>query len=110
MYLPSTHRIAISADVLFDESFQTAIVTNWHQYQDSLALQPALSFIPNVNTTSESTGSIEVHPQPVEEGGFEEGNDKGGATPPLISPEDNNSVSDDEADSEDKNDDEDNEP
>jgi hypothetical protein len=23
---------------------------SWHQYQDSLALQPALSFIPNINT------------------------------------------------------------
>ncbi len=68
VYLPSTRQIAISADVLFDESFQTAIVTNWHQHQDSLASQPVLSFIPNINTTLESTGSIKDHPQPVEEG------------------------------------------
>ncbi len=95
MYPPSTHRIAISADVLFDESFQTAIVTNWGQYQDSLALQPALSFIPNVTATLKSTGSIEDCPQPVEEGGFEEEHNKGNAPLALSSPEDNNSVSDD---------------
>jgi hypothetical protein len=46
--LLSTRRITISADVLFDESFQTAIVTNWCQYQDSLAQQPELSFIPTL--------------------------------------------------------------
>ncbi len=102
VYLPSTRRIAISADVLFYESFQTAIVTNWRQYQDSLALQPALSFIPNVNTTLESTGSIEDRLQPVEEGEFEEGNDEDDEPPPLISSEDDDSVSDDDAESDDE--------
>jgi hypothetical protein len=73
VYLPSTHRITISADVLFDESFQTAIITNWHLYRDSLALQPALSFIPNVNTSLKSTSSIEDQPQPVEERNLKRG-------------------------------------
>ncbi len=104
MYLPSTRRITISADVLFDESFQTAIVTNWRHYQDSLALQPEPSFIPNINITLESTGSIENRPKPVEEVEFEEGNDDDDEPLPLLLPEDDDSVSDDEADSDEEDD------
>ncbi len=69
IYSPGSRQIVISDDVVFDETFSSAIATTWQQHEDSLALQPLHSHIPDVTTTLEHTGTIEdIHPTSVEEG------------------------------------------
>lgn len=67
VYCPGSRQILVLDDVLFGESFQAAIATTWQQYQDSLALQPVSSAIPDVDTTLEQTGTLENIPPLVEE-------------------------------------------
>jgi hypothetical protein len=69
IYSPGSHQIIISDDVIFDEHFSSAIATTWQQHQDSLALQPVHSFVPDITTTLEHTGAIaDLQRTPVEEG------------------------------------------
>jgi hypothetical protein len=44
-YMPGSRNIVNSGDAIFDETFYSAIATTWQQHKDSLALQPASSFI-----------------------------------------------------------------
>jgi len=57
IYCPGSRQILVSDDVLFDESLQAAIATTWQQYQDSLSLKPVSSFIPDIDTTLDHTGT-----------------------------------------------------
>ena len=65
----------MSGDVLFDETFSSAIARTWQQFHDGLALIPKTSFIPSVDTIVGQTGFIVDNFQQVEEGEFEEGAD-----------------------------------
>jgi hypothetical protein len=56
---PGSRQILVSDDVIFDESLQAAIATIWQQYQHNLSLKPVASFIPDVDTTLEQTGTLE---------------------------------------------------
>jgi hypothetical protein len=73
-YAPGSFQIYISGDVLFNESFGTAIVTSWKMHQDSLSLRPVQSTIPTVDTQLEHTGSLSNFPTIAKEGNIEEGN------------------------------------
>ncbi len=48
--------------MIFDEGFSATIATTWQQHHDSLALQPVLSYIPDVKTCIEHTGTVEDTP------------------------------------------------
>ncbi len=76
VYSPGSRQVIISDDVTFDESFSSAIATTWQQHKDSLALQPLHSYIPDVTTTIERTGTIEdIQPTTVEQGNADEEED-----------------------------------
>lgn len=69
IFSPNSKQLLVSDDVIFDESFQAAIATTWQQYQDSLTLQPVISYQPEVDVTLEQTGTIEdITSTVVEEG------------------------------------------
>jgi len=68
IYCPGSRSIVVSDEVIFDELFTSAIALTWQKFQDVLTLRPLASFIPDVRTTLERTGTIAtLHPQ-VEEG------------------------------------------
>jgi len=67
-YMPGSRNILASADAIFDESFHSAIATTWQQHRDTLALQPTHSYIPDVTTIQEQTGTINDNSVNVEEG------------------------------------------
>ncbi len=58
IYCPGSRSIIISADVIFDELFSTAIAHTWQKYHSGLAWRPLLSHIPDIDTKLEQTGSI----------------------------------------------------
>ena len=57
-YMPRSRNIIVSADATFDETFHSAIATTWQQHKDTLALKPLQSFIPDVTTDLERTGTL----------------------------------------------------
>jgi len=65
IFLPGSRTIAVSGDVMFDETFYSAIATTWRRFEDGIALQPERSAIPGPDTTVEMTGDIsdQVHAQ-----------------------------------------------
>ena len=67
-YMPGSRNIVNSGDAIFDETFQSAIATTWQQHKDSLALHPTSSFIPDVTTNIEHTGTIADNNVAIEEG------------------------------------------
>ncbi len=111
---PGTHQIYISGDVLFDESFGTAIATNWQMHQDSLALRPLKSITPTADATLEHTGSIADFPIIAKEGNItpattlpipiatlnDDGDDDNGDVPHLLHPDDDSSASTSSSDTE----------
>jgi hypothetical protein len=68
IYCPGSRSIIISNDVIFDELFTSAIALTWQKFQDGLTLRPLASFIPDVSTTLEHTGTILTIHTPVKEG------------------------------------------
>ncbi len=65
IFCPGSRKILVSDDGIFDESFQTAIATTWQQFQGSLSLKPVASFIPDIDTTLEQTGTLVGEGTPV---------------------------------------------
>ncbi len=70
LYVPASREIVVSGDVLFDETFASAIATTWKPFHDSLTLRPKGSAIPDPNTLIESTGTVASVPT------FDEGNEE----------------------------------
>ncbi len=68
IYCPGSRSIVISNNVIFDELFTSAIALTWQKFQDGLTLRPLASFITDVGTTLEHTGTISTIRTPVEEG------------------------------------------
>jgi hypothetical protein len=58
IYLPASRTIAVSGDMMFDETFYSAIATTWHRFEDGIVFKPQCSIIPGPNTTLEATGDI----------------------------------------------------
>jgi hypothetical protein len=58
LFLPGSRTIAVSGDVMLDETFYSAIATTWKRFEDGISLQPERSTIPGPNTTVEMTGDI----------------------------------------------------
>jgi hypothetical protein len=70
IFVPSTRQIVVSGDVVFDETFYSAIATTWRPFHDSLALRPINSSIPTGDMTIEETGTIDNMFPPLQEGNF----------------------------------------
>jgi hypothetical protein len=68
IFCPGSWSIVISDNVIFDENFNAAIDQTRQRYQDGIALRPIASFIPDITTTLEQTGTIADTPASVEEG------------------------------------------
>jgi len=62
IFTPGSRQLVISDDVIFNENFYSTIALTWQQHKDSLALQPASSDIPTVDTPVERTGSADDLP------------------------------------------------
>jgi transposase InsO family protein len=67
-YMPGSRNIINSGDATFDETFYSAIATTWQQHRDTLALQPTHSYIPDITTTLEHTGTLADIKETFEEG------------------------------------------
>ena len=86
VYVPSNRKLISSYDVMFDESFVSALSYSSQPYAEAMAMRPAVTYTPYATSSKEKTGDVITFPQ------FEEGN--------LISETCNDTESGDESDSE----------
>ena len=68
MYVPSTRKIISSYDVVFDESFSSALSYTSRPYSEAMTMRPAVTYTPYATSLKEQTGDIIMFAQ------FEEGN------------------------------------
>ena len=68
MYLPSTRKIISSYDVVFDESFSSALSYTSQPYSEAMVMRPDVTYTPCATSSREQTGDIITFAQ------FEEGN------------------------------------
>ena len=86
MYVPSTRKVIFPYDVVFDESFSSALSYTPRPYAEAMAMQTTVTYTPYATSSKEKTGNVITFAQ------FEEGN--------LISETRNDTESDEESDSE----------
>ena len=58
MYVPSTRKITSSYDVVFDESFFSALSYTSQPYSEAIAMHPAVTYIAYDTSSREKTGNI----------------------------------------------------
>ena len=68
MYLPSTGKIISSYDVVFDESFSSALAYMSRTYLEAVAMRPVVTYTPYATSSKEKTGDVITFAK------FEEGN------------------------------------
>ena len=85
VYVPSTRKIISSCDVVFDESFSSALAYTSQPYSEAMEMRLAVTYTPYVASSKEQTGDVIMFAQ------FEEGN--------ILTETRNNSESCDESDS-----------
>ena len=86
VYVHSTRKVISSYDVVFDESFSSALSYTSRPYAEAMAMRPTVTYTPYATSSKEQTGDVIMFAQ------FEEGN--------LITETRNDTESDDESDSE----------
>ena len=86
VYVPSTRKIISSYDVVFDESFSSALAYTSRPYSEAMAMCPAVTYKPYATSSKEQTGYVITFAQ------FEEGN--------ILTQTSNNAESGDDSDSE----------
>ena len=86
MYVPSTRKVISSYDVVFDESFSSALSYTSRPYAEAMAMLLTVTYTPYTTSSKEQTGDIITFAQ------FEEGN--------LLTETCNDKESDDESDNE----------
>ena len=94
MYVPSTRKIIFSYDVVFDESFSSALAYTSQPYAEAMYMRPSGTYTTCDTSPREKTGNIIMFAQ-FEEGGLlsknsndaESGDesDDGSIMPPLLS-------------------------
>ena len=84
MYVPSTRKIISLYDVVFDESFSSALAHMSLPYSEAMAVRPEVTYTPCVTFLTGKTGDIITFTQ------FEEGK--------ILSETCNDAKSDDESD------------
>ena len=68
VYVPSTRKVISSYDVVFDESFSSALSYTSRPYSDAMAMRPAVMYTPYATFLKEQTSDVIAFAQ------FEEGN------------------------------------
>ena len=68
MCIPSTRKVISSHDVVFDESFSSALSYTSQPYSEAMAMRPAVMYTPYATSSKEQTGDVITFAQ------FEEGN------------------------------------
>ena len=68
MYVPITRKIISSYDVVFDESFSSALAYTSRPYSETMAMRPEVTYTPYATSSKEQTGDVITFIQ------FEEGN------------------------------------
>ena len=68
MYVPSTRKIISSYDVVFDESFSSALSYTSRPYSEAMAMRPEVTYTPYATSSKEQTDDVITFTQ------FEEGN------------------------------------
>ena len=68
MYVPSTRKVILSYDVLFDESFSSALSYTSRPCAEAMAMRPAVTYTLYATSSKEQTGDVIKFAQ------FEEGN------------------------------------
>ena len=58
VYVPSTKKIISSYDVVFDESFSSALAYRSRNYSEAMAMRLALTYTPYATSSKEQTGDI----------------------------------------------------
>ena len=86
VYVPSTRKVISSYNVVFDESFYSALSYTSRPYAEAMAMCPTVTYTPYATSSKEQTGDVITFAQ------FEEGN--------LISETFNDTEIDDKSDSE----------
>ena len=86
MYVPSTTKVILSYDVVFDESFSSALSYTSRRYAEAMAMRPTVTYTQYATSSKEQTGNVITFAH------FEEGG--------LITKARNDAESDDESESE----------
>ena len=68
MYVPSTRKVISLYDVVFDESFSSALSYTSRPYSEAMAMRPEVTYTPYATSSREQTGDVIMFTQ------FEEGN------------------------------------
>ena len=68
VYVPSNRKVILSYDVLFDESFSSALSYTSQPYSEAMAIRPAVMYTPYAKSLREQTGNVITFAK------FEEGN------------------------------------
>ena len=58
MYLPSTRKVISSYNVVFDESFSSALSYTSRPYSEAMAMRPEMTYTPYATSSKEKTGDV----------------------------------------------------
>ena len=58
MYVPSTRKVISSYDVVFDESFSSALSYTSRPYAEVMAMRPTVTYAPYATYSKEQTGDV----------------------------------------------------
>ena len=58
MYVPSTRKVISSYDVVFDESFSSALSYMSQTYSEAMAMRPEVTYTPYATSSKEKTGDV----------------------------------------------------
>ena len=58
VYVPSKRKIISSYDVVFDESFSSALLYTSRPYSEAMAMHPAVTYTPYATSSREETGDV----------------------------------------------------
>ena len=68
MYIPSTRKVILSYDVVFEKSFSSVLSYTSRPYAEAVAMRPTVTYTPYATSSKEQTGDVITFAQ------FEEGN------------------------------------
>ena len=63
VYIPSTRKVILSYDVVFDESFSSALSYTSRPYAEAMAMRPAVTYTPYATSSKEQTGNVTAFAQ-----------------------------------------------
>ena len=58
MYVPSTRKVILSYDVVFDEIFSSVLSYTSRPYSEAMAMRPAVTYTPYAASLKEQTGDV----------------------------------------------------